>query len=110
MFQIEINILSYILKSEIKIINLLAVLMFICGFIVCVILLYQPTTYGRYSSTGKLYRIAVPAKVAWFLQEESSFLVSTSFVIYSLFGDADVRYIPLQLGVLSFYIGHYFLR
>ena len=110
MFQIETDILSYILKNEIKIINLLAVLMFICGFIVYVILLYQPATYGRYSTTGKFYSIAVPVKVAWFLQEVPAFLVSTFFVTYSLFGDADVRYTPLQLGVLSFYIGHYFLR
>ena len=110
MFQIERDILSYILKNEIKIINLLAVLMFICGFIVYVILLYQPATYGRYSTTGKFYSIAVPVKIAWFLQEVPAFLVSTFFVTYSLFGDADVRDTPLQLGVLSFYIGHYFLR
>ena len=110
MFQTETDILNYILKNEIKILNLLAVLMFVCGFIVYVILLYQPATYGRYSSTGRFYSIAVPAKVAWFLQEVPAFLVSTFFVVYSLFGDADVRYTPLQLGVLSFYIGHYFLR
>ena len=62
MFQIETVIFSFILKNEIKIIHLLAVLMFICGFIVYVILLYQPATYGRYSSTGKFYSIAVPAR------------------------------------------------
>ena len=110
MFRIETDILSYVLQNEIKVLNLLAILMFICGFIVYVILLYQPATYGRYSSTGKFYSIAVPAKAAWFLQEVPAFLVSTFFVIYSSFGDANVRYTPLQLGVLSFYIGHYFLR
>lgn len=65
------KILTFILTHEVAILNSFSISMFVIGFLVYIILQYQPATYGRYSVTGRFYSVQVPVKIAWFLQEVS---------------------------------------
>lgn len=99
------------LDKEVNILHSCAAIMMLVGVIVYVILLYIPATYGRYSSTKNYFLFwGIPARLAWFLQELPSFLVSSVLVLLVKFGGLPDEYTTPQLIVLGCYIFHYFQR
>lgn len=105
------ELIDLFIKNEKESLHLLAILMITIGFIVFIILMYQPATYGRYSNTGRIYSVAVPPKTAWFLQELPSFLIPTLLMTFSLCGYEKFGvYSTSQLIVLSCFTLHYFQR
>jgi len=104
------KIMIFVLTHEIAILNWFSILMFIIGFVVYIILQYQPATYGRYSATGRFYSVQVPAKIAWFLQEVPAFLIPFGLVLLGYYEMSYHQYDTSQLLVLSCFILHYFQR
>ncbi|KAE9548396.1 hypothetical protein FO519_008390 [Halicephalobus sp. NKZ332] len=70
--------------SEEQLILYLAYFMIISGFITCayMILLKQRATYGRYGNEAFLSNLAIPARVAWFVQESPSLVIPAIALAY----------------------------
>lgn len=77
------------------------------GTVIAESVLGIPAEYGRFSKKQTYF--AIPARIAWCLQEMPSFLVATYFLIKSFEESVETIPIPNRL-LLSLFIIHYFNR
>uniref|UniRef100_A0A914DJ70 3-oxo-5alpha-steroid 4-dehydrogenase (NADP(+)) n=1 Tax=Acrobeloides nanus TaxID=290746 RepID=A0A914DJ70_9BILA len=66
----------------------------------------QRATYGRYGKDAILNWLAVPARLAWFIQEAPSLLIPLLVLLF----DPVVKTNYVNLSIILMFAGHYFHR
>ncbi|XP_077999172.1 3-oxo-5-alpha-steroid 4-dehydrogenase 1-like isoform X2 [Glandiceps talaboti] len=92
-------------QAEIDLLYYLALIMAGTAIIVCVLLQFLKSPYGRYGSSS--WGFGIHPKVAWFLQELPSFAVPVTLIMYSTSNNVQSTTNRLLLGM---FLLHYFQR
>jgi len=64
-------------------------------------------SYGRYSSDSYLSKVAVPARIAWFLQELPSLIIPIIAIWTVFFNHSPISFGSNNIIILGMFIGHY---
>lgn len=94
--------------DESDLIIFLSFFMILSGLITAAYMLVfkQRATYGRYGKDAILNWLAVPARLAWFIQEAPSLLIPLGVLLF----DPVVKTNYVNLSIILMFAGHYFHR